>query len=195
MSASTPALAAAYWTYSPGEPSVAAPELMLTRTPPEPPRDRLIDADRGPRHEQRRGEVEVDRRAYDVGRGVGERAEVQRRAGVVDHPGQLAGRREQLVDAGVGGEVGADGRAVDPELAARRLRAGRRRVVAGVAQHEVVAVGGEAAGDGRADAAGAAGDEGAHGRCLPDPVLSPRRPGAARGGVRPRESSPCTPRR
>ena len=40
--ASRPAFAAAYWTYSFGAPSVAAPDDTLTTTPPVPPRLVLI---------------------------------------------------------------------------------------------------------------------------------------------------------
>ena len=63
VSASTPAFAAAYWTYSPGDPSVAAPELTLTSTPPASAVRRAERAHRGAGDQQRGGEVEVDGRA------------------------------------------------------------------------------------------------------------------------------------
>ena len=103
VSASTPAFAAAYWTYSPGAPSVAAPELTLTITPPRPPYDMPSARTAARAHEKGGGEVEVDGLPDHVDGRLRERADVQRGAGVVDHAGEPAvlGRlREQRVDTG-----------------------------------------------------------------------------------------------
>ena len=88
VSASTPAFAAAYWTYSPGDPSVAAPELTLTMHAAASAVRRAEGAHRGACDEKGGGEVEVDRRPDDVDRRLGELPDVQGGAGVVDDAGE-----------------------------------------------------------------------------------------------------------
>ena len=91
-----------------------------------------------------------------------QRTDVQRGAGVVDDAGQpavLGGGREEPVDAVGVGEVGAHGDAAGAGVLDREPGLLGGRVVARVAEHQVVAVAGEPERGRGADAAGAAGDQ------------------------------------
>ena len=119
--------------------------------------------DRLPGHEEGRDEVELHHLPDHLDRGLREVAEVQGGAGVVHHPGEPAQRcrlDEEAVHLCGIGHVGSH--RPHGRTEGRRLLGdpGRRLRVHAVAEHHVVARAGEAAYDGRADPAGATGDQG-----------------------------------
>ena len=137
---------------------MAAPQETLTSTPPSV---RSCTARRATKRAAVRLRSSITP-TYDVDGGIGEVAEVEGGAGVADHAGQpaeLAGRLEEGVDQATGSVTSArHGRAAHPgpwsprssEELLGALPAGA------VADHDVVARGGEAAHGRRADAPAAA---------------------------------------
>jgi hypothetical protein len=108
-------------------------------------------------------EVEIDDAADHLRRGVREVAHVERRACVVDHTGDLPverGRLEERVDVLVLGQVASHEAAGDAGCAGTTGDGLCGLVVAGVAEHEVVAVGCQPQGRRGADPAAAARDDG-----------------------------------
>ena len=135
VSASTPALEAAYCTYSPGDPSVAAAEAHVDQHAA-----RLRRRNGRARRTAARATYSAEDRLRSTVRwitaavGLGERARVQRRARVVDHAGELAllrGLREQPLDLGGVGDVAGHGRAAPADLLDLRAHVGRRSRVGG----------------------------------------------------------------
>ncbi len=161
MSASTPALAAAYWTYSPGAPLVAAPELMLTMTPPEPPY--AVLSARTAARATRIAEVRLRSMVLRItSTGVSASGPMWNVApALLTTPGERAGRREQLVHAAGLEQVGPHQRALSAGRLDVRLGQLGGRVVVGVAEHQVVPRPRQPVRDRGPDPAGAAGDEGA----------------------------------